>query len=122
VAAHIGFMALAPAYDPDIPGGEVGRQQRFGGGEIGWVGDYEAEFNFAGRLNRPVVELLGRDPIAWVRENPRRSVIVTYSRRKQLPGEWPLPTYVGAWRGRILAIWPAALLDKYGAELLSDSR
>ena len=49
-------------------------------------------------------------------------MVVTYGGISQLPGEWPQPIYVGAWRGRIVAIWPAELLDKYGAELLSAPR
>ena len=121
VGAHLGFVALAPAYDPDLPGEHISRQQRLGG-EVGWVGDYEAEFNFVGRLRQPVVELVDRDPVLWVLEKPKRVLVVTYSGRGQLPGEWPQPIYVGAWRGRILAVWPAELFERYGPLLLTGER
>ena len=100
-----------------------GATQRRGSiAEKNTVGDYEAEFNFVGRLRQPVVELVDRDPVLWVLEKPKRVLVVTYSGRKQLPGEWPQPIYVGAWRGRILAVWPAELFERYGPLLLTGER
>jgi hypothetical protein len=115
---HASFTPLAPAYDSARPAAAIAAAAR--AGPVAIVGDYESEFHFAGRLLQPIVELLNADPVAWAEANPQGAVIATYARRVRLPSHWPQPLYLGAWRGRVLALWPSATAIEVGNELFSD--
>ncbi len=117
---HVVFASFAVAYGTQPVARLLGELER-GGRVIAWNGDYEGDFHFTGRLRKPIVDLNGADPIEWSRENPTGVVLVTYRRRHALPADWPRPLQLSAYRGRILAVWPAELLVARGAALLADS-
>jgi hypothetical protein len=119
IAGHVAFAPLTPAYDPARPAEALRQLERLGF-PVAIAGDYESEFHFAARLTRPIVELVGADPVAWATANPKGAVIATYPNRPRFPDSWPTPIYAGAWRGRTLAIWPSEALVTTGPELLSD--
>lgn len=109
VAVNLGFLVIAPAYDTRPVARLLARYEaeRW---PIAVTGDYENEFRLAGRLTTRIVDELGdAQLIAWARAHPDGIVIVdTYRRVKSLPGDWPMPLHLGPFRGRVLAIWPAA--------------
>jgi len=119
VGIHMIFASFAIAYDTQRVARLLTEIER-DGRPIAWNGDYEGDFHFTGRLLRPITDLNGADPVQWAREHPGGVVLVTYRRRNVLPAEWPRPLQLTSYRGRILAIWPAALLEARGAELLTD--
>jgi len=119
IAGHAAFAPLAPAYDGARPAMVLSALERQGIA-LAVTGDYESEFHFEGRLTKPIVELLSADPVAWAQANPRGVIIATYTNRAGFPLDWPTPIYVGAWRGRVLAMWAASRVVERGPELLSD--
>lgn len=120
VAVNVAFLLLAPAYEMR-PAAQVLAQMEALGRPIAVTGDYENEFRLAGRLTTRIADELGDDAlIAWARANPQGVVIVdTYRRVPALPADWPVPLHLGAFRGRVMAIWSAAdIAGPRGAELL----
>ena len=119
IGIHVIFASFALIYDTSRVARLLAEIER-GGRLIAWNGDYEGDFHFTGRLLRQIVDLNGADPIQWSREHPTGVVLVTYRRRNALPSAWPVPLQLTAYRGRILAVWPAEMLATRGAELLTD--
>ncbi|MBL8699268.1 MAG: glycosyltransferase family 39 protein [Alphaproteobacteria bacterium] len=120
VAVNVGFRLLAPAYDTRAAAAVLA-QIEAQGRPIAVTGDYENEFRLTGRLRSRVAdELSDQDLIGWARANPQGVVIVdNYRRVPALPAGWPVPLHLGAFRGRVLAIWPASeIAGPRGAELL----
>jgi 4-amino-4-deoxy-L-arabinose transferase-like glycosyltransferase len=75
-----GFALLAPRYDLAAAGRHVGDEQR-AGRETAYVGNYQGEFGYYGRLRAPVRELTPAQARDWVRTFPDGLVI---ARRKRL--------------------------------------
>lgn len=80
VVMTAGFAVLAPRYDLGAAGRFVGQQQR-AGREVAYVGNYQGEFGFHGRLRAPVHELTPAQARDWVHAHPDGLVVV---RRKRL--------------------------------------
>jgi hypothetical protein len=119
VGTHAAFLPLAPAYDAARPGehlATIERAQR----PIAWLGDYEGDFHFAGRLTNRIAELDREHAEAWIRGNPNGAVIATYRGRRDFPAD-AAPLYRGAYRGRVLVIWSAETLGPRAGDLLSDA-
>lgn len=74
------FAMLAPRYDLAAAGEHVGRAQR-AGREVVYVGNYQGEFGFYGRLRAPVRELSPAQARDWLRSAPDGLVV---ARRKRL--------------------------------------
>ena len=49
------------------------------------LGRYHAQFQFAGRLARPLVQLGAGELAAWLEKNPRGAVVIYISRKRELP-------------------------------------
>ena len=65
------------------------------------VGNYQAQFNFLGRLTKPIFEANGVTLNAWMQDHPKAK-IVSYPREKPIH---VMPEYVQRFRGRWVAVW-----------------
>lgn len=86
---------------------------------IAFIGPYQGEFDFLGRLDRPM-DILDRDDqlgaIAWSTDNNSGEVVSLY---RMLPGDLsPQDTY--NWWGRYVVFWPAESLVIRPALVLSQ--
>jgi len=73
---------------------------------VAYIGKYNGEFQFLGRLTRPIVTLQTmQDGQAWARANPDAVVIATLRKRDLSP--WPTPFFVHPYRGKLMAMWNA---------------
>lgn len=99
---------IAAAYDIRPMAAAIAQAQAQGLNVAHW-GKYHAQYQFAGRLNRPLTQLTARPAIdAWLRAHPDGVVVMYFSRDTDLT---PLqPRFVQAFRSR-----NAALLDASAA-------
>lgn len=74
------FVALGARYDLGEASRYIGQQQQ-AGRQVAYVGRYQGEFGFLGRLRAPVVALAPGEAAAWARRNPEGLVV---SRDKRL--------------------------------------
>lgn len=72
---------------------------------VAWLGHYQGQFNFTGRLRRPVVELGFEEARAWLVTHPR-AIVAT--RTKHLAGEVPDPVFIQPYRSGSLALYRAS--------------
>lgn len=78
------FPALRERYDLHNAGKFVGAQQR-AGRPVAYVGRYQGEFSFYGRLTDPVTALPAKDAAAWAATHPNGLIIVRSKRLERLP-------------------------------------
>ncbi|MFN3311124.1 MAG: ArnT family glycosyltransferase [Thermomonas sp.] len=74
------------------------------GRPLGYVGVYQLQFHFAGRLRTPVAALDEADARQWARRNPQGLLVVEDER----PAQSPAPLFQQPWRQRWVQVWPAA--------------
>ena len=118
-AMGLGFVLFAPRYDLSKAGEYVGREQR-SGREAVYVGNYQGEFGFHGRLRAPVRELTPAQAQAWVRGVPDGLVIV---RRKRLVLRGsPKPEYVQRYKTDELLMFRAGDLVGSGSGFREPGR
>lgn len=73
---------------------------------VAYIGKYHGEFQFLGRLNRPVVTLQTMvDGQAWAAANPTGVLIATLRKSDLAP--YGKPITVQPYRGKVLAMWDA---------------
>ncbi len=83
--ANAGFkQATAGAYDLAPISRHIAVLQK-NGKTVAYLGPYHAQFNFLGRLQQPIVEILhqGRDAVIWAQAHPGDFLVL---RRSQWPG------------------------------------
>ena len=104
-AAHALFMhAFWPRYDLEPAALVLAQAQREGRPVLN-IGTYEGEYQFLGRLERPLAELHRPDDIAaWLRAHPDGVVVQTGLRSPRRDGA---PLHRQRFRSRWLEIWPA---------------
>lgn len=78
---------------------EAARAQR----PLAYVGVYQLQFHFAGRLHTPVAALDEADARAWARRHPHGLVVV----EDATPAQTPAPLFQQPWRQRWVQVWPA---------------
>lgn len=78
------FPALRERYDLLDAGTFVGAQQR-AGRPIAYVGRYQGEFSFHGRLTNPVTALAANDAAAWAAAHPDGLIVVRSKRLERTP-------------------------------------
>ena len=122
-AASLTFCAIAmlviypivrPVYDLAAAGDYVGRQQARGRPVI-YVGNYQGEFGFFGRLRQPVIELSPELAERWIDQHPD-GLVVSRLKRLRLEGE-PRPEYQQRYRSDTLLMFRAAELVSTGSGL-----
>lgn len=78
---------------------EAARAQR----PLAYVGVYQLQFHFAGRLHTPVAALDEADARIWARRHPHGLVVV----EDATPAQAPAPLFQQPWRQRWVQVWPA---------------
>ncbi|WP_341704964.1 glycosyltransferase family 39 protein [Ferrovibrio sp.] len=108
LAVHLlGFPPGRPAYDL-APAAAVIKRGQDEGRAVAYAGDYAGEYQFLGRLARPLAEIGVSEIPAWLAAHPDGWVVTRY-REAQLDSA-PKPVYAQQKRGRIMVIWDAAAL------------
>ena len=102
--AHLAIFnpGLREAYDLKPISGVIANYQK-SGYDVAFAGDYAGEYNFYGRLKRPVTELYLHDVADWAAKHPN-GVVVTRFRDELAP--FP-PLFSQSQRGRIAAVLPS---------------
>lgn len=101
-------LALYPAFDMR-PAAQRLAQAEQQGRPIASLGDYGGQFEFMGRMTRPVTELDGKAALqAWAAANPR-GVVIAYPRRISA-SDLRYAVLVQPYRGIWLALWDVSTL------------
>ena len=74
---------------------------------LSFYGKYHGQFNFAGRLTKPITTTGDAEAADWIRANPEGRIITLH---RILPETDLKPDFIGLYRGRYLAIWPAQIV------------
>jgi 4-amino-4-deoxy-L-arabinose transferase-like glycosyltransferase len=108
IAVHLAAKPLlAKRYDLEAMAGHIAALER-DGKEIAYFGKYHGQFDFLGRLNRPIssIGLETGDEEKFLKANPAGVVIAKYD---NLPTQ-AAPLFTHYFRSYIYAAWPAAAL------------
>jgi 4-amino-4-deoxy-L-arabinose transferase-like glycosyltransferase len=97
---------LTSDYDVRAVAQELKRQED-AGHPLSYYGKYHGQFNFAGRLTKPIVTTGDMEAANWILHNPEGRFITLH---RILPETDLKPEYLGFYRGRYLAIWPAEIV------------
>jgi hypothetical protein len=89
------------------------------GREIAHPPDYEAEFNFLGRLTRPLHIVDGLEAVAWARAHPRGLVVVTLDADKMEMPWRPAASFLYRTKKAIVA-WNAPAVIESNGRVLGD--
>ncbi len=109
LTVHLGvFPPARLAYDGAPAALEIKRAQD-AGKPVAFAGDYHGEYQFLGRLEKPLPEIEYRDIPAWFAANPTGLMVARY--REERLAQGPKPVYTQPKRGRIMVIWDKAALD-----------
>lgn len=81
---------------------------------VAWLGNYQGQFDFMGRLRRPVIELKYEDARSWVASHPD-AIVAT--RTKHLAGNVPDPLFIQTYRSGSLGLYRAAALLEHGSDV-----
>lgn len=107
-----GFAVLAPRYDLTAAARHAAREQR-SGRPVLYVGNYQGELGFLGRLQAPVHELAPEAAGSWIRRHPD-GLVITRRKRLQQRGQ-PRPEFVQRYKGEDLLMFRAADLSATGS-------
>ncbi|SFS18584.1 4-amino-4-deoxy-L-arabinose transferase [Dyella sp. OK004] len=107
-------LTLWPAYDFAHVATLIGNAERHGQ-PVANIGSNDGQFNFLGRLTRPITPLRGEPAIkAWAAAHPD-GLIVTYP-RQLTAADRNNAVYIQPFRGVWLTVWPAPALAASGEE------
>jgi 4-amino-4-deoxy-L-arabinose transferase-like glycosyltransferase len=81
-------------------------QAQTDGHPIANVGDYHGQYEFTGRLTKPIDVINADDVAAWAAAH-RDGLIVTYPENDPAHATVEPPLYAHRYRGRYVAVWPA---------------
>lgn len=82
----------------------LGDAQR-NGAKIAFIGEYQLQFHFAGRLHAPLAVLDEADARRWAEVNPGELIVVNALQAWRAPG--PQPLLQQRWRSRWIQVWRA---------------
>ena len=102
VALHLGLAIAAPAFDPRPVAAHL-RRLEAAGHPLAFAGTYHGEFQFLGRLERPLAVLHPGMERRWLEDHPGGRVVAVYARVP--PHDLPAPELEMPYRGQRLAIW-----------------
>lgn len=106
LAVHVfGFAPARPVYDLQATASTI-RGAQDAGRPIAYVGDYHGQYQFVGRLSRPLQEIEHNRMLEWLDANPSGWVVARH--REEHLDTTAKPVYAQQERGRIVAIWDAA--------------
>ncbi|WP_460457493.1 ArnT family glycosyltransferase [Arenimonas alkanexedens] len=114
LAMALVFPAVRPYFDLSLASTYIGQQQRQGRA-MAYVGNYQGEFGFMGRLQSPVIELTPSEANQWIRRFPEGLVVVR-EKRVRLMGS-PHPEFRQRYKSDALLMFRAADLVASGSSL-----
>ena len=82
----------------------LGQAQR-AGRQIAFLGEYQLQFHFAGRLRAPIAMVDEADARAWAQRHPDQLIVVNTLEAWQHPGAQPVTQQ--RWRTRWIQVWRA---------------
>lgn len=98
---------IGPRLDATLPGQRLKLAED--GGLAIWKADYQAEFNFAGRLTAPIALLDDADALsAWLAAHPQGTVLAPL---RKPPSQTVTPAETFAFEDQPWGLWPAADLE-----------
>ncbi len=97
---------LMSDYDVRETAQELKRQED-AGHPLSYYGKYHGQYNFAGRLTKPIVTTGDQEAAEWILANPEGRFITLH---RILPETDLKPDYLGFYRGRYVAVWPADIV------------
>lgn len=103
--------AMAPYADPGPTAAYLARLQQEQV-PLAHLGKYHAQYNFVGRLEKPIAIVDPPELARWAAANPRGQVILV--ERKRHSGAGPRPEYEGPFRGAWIQVWRAEALVQAG--------
>ena len=113
-------VAVAPEMQSrfDVTGAaEFVAQAQADGHPIANVGDYHGQYEFAGRLTKPIDVIDADQAVAWATAHPD-GMVITYPENDPAHAGVEPPLYAHAYRGRYVAVWPADAVTTGGPALL----
>ncbi len=113
VFLHAGpLRELAPAFDISTMAEKISDIQKKGGPVAVYPRKYSSQFQFQGRLEKPLAALTEKKAIAaWARENPGGYVVIFFKKGDGLSLKGK-PVYVQRFKGKWMGLWKAADLDR----------
>jgi hypothetical protein len=115
VAANFGVLAMRASLDVGPVAAFLAQAER-NNTPVALLGDYEGQFQFAGRLTRPIVEVNHTTALSWAAEHPDGLLITT---PRAVPPDTK-PAFVAPFRGRQTVIWQARDVIARGPALLNN--
>jgi 4-amino-4-deoxy-L-arabinose transferase-like glycosyltransferase len=94
---------LSEAYDVRPLARHLARLQE-NGRPIAHYGKYHGQYNFLGRLKRPLAITGDAEVVRWIKQNPRGKIV---SYHRQLP-KGARPDFAQRFRNRVVAVWDGA--------------
>lgn len=119
VVATVVLPTIRPRYDLEAAGRYIGAQQS-AGRPTAYLGNYQGEFTFFGRLRDPVTELKPDQAVDWAARNPD-GLIVSRTKRLFLRGS-PAPEYRQDYKGDELLMFRALVLTSTGSQFRNPTR
>jgi len=118
IAANVVFAARFAARFDLAPAAEFLARAERDGRPLAYPPDYEGEYNFLGRLRRPLAILGGPEVVAWAKANPTGLLLVPLS-EASVPREWkPVAQFPD--RDKTLTIWDAATVIESDGRVMAD--
>ncbi|HET9228784.1 MAG TPA: glycosyltransferase family 39 protein [Thermoanaerobaculia bacterium] len=100
--AHLGLSKAArDAYDLEPMACYLSAAEKEGR-PVAYVGDYHGQFQFLGRLERPLLEIPDGSESLWIRQNPRGRVIQDL---RYMPPDVSRAELTQPYRDDVLAVW-----------------
>ncbi len=78
---------------------------------VAHVGHYHGQYQFLGRLSRPLEEIEAESVADWAREHPTGKIVL-YEARGWTPRQGRAPELVRPYRGRTVVVWSAGALPE----------
>lgn len=75
------FSVIGPRYDLEAASKFIGEEQR-AGRPVAYVGNYQGEFGFLGRLSAPIERVAPHDQRAWLIAHPRGLLVTRLKRAR----------------------------------------
>ncbi len=102
-----GMPAARPTYDL-AAASQFLKGEEVAGHPLAHAGTYHGEYQFLGRLTKPVAEIEYAEIPGWLAAHPNGRVIARYS---NLPSDKARPLFAQGHRGRIMVVWDLAAME-----------
>ncbi|MEO5630178.1 MAG: glycosyltransferase family 39 protein, partial [Thermomonas sp.] len=104
-ALHAAVTPLLKAQFDFTPTAKVISDAQRGGADVAFLGEYQLQFHFAGRLHDPLLVLNEADARAWSAQHPGQVLVVNTLDAWNTPGPQPLTQQ--RFRARWIQVWRA---------------